>query len=350
MARVQNSDGCRSRRSSRRRFLQESLAAGLLLTGRAAVGAMPVSGESRGVAQVAITLDLEMSQNYPTWEQTHWNYEKGNLDADTKAYAVEAARRVKAKGGRIHFFALGQTMEQENVDWLLELIAEGHPVGNHTYDHVNLLASDPDQVQFRFKRAPWLMGGKPPQAVIADNIKLAEEAIQSRLKITPRGFRTPGGFNNGLRDRPDLQQLLLDRGYKWVSSLYAGSKAGKTGEAPGEDVLSSIVDAQAKSQPFVYPSGLVEIPMSPISDVGAMRSGRWPLDSFLEATRRGLEWVIEHRAVYDFLAHPSCMLVADPDFKVIEQICDMVNQAGSEKAKLADLDEIAAATSRAVNN
>lgn len=312
------------------------------------MGMTPAPGQPVRVAQVAITLDLEMSQNYPTWEQTHWNYEKGNLDSDTKAYAVEAARRVKAKGGRIHFFALGQTMEQENVDWLLDLIAEGHPVGNHTYDHVNLLASEPDQIQFRFKRAPWLMGGKSPQQVIADNIQLAEEAIQSRLKITPRGFRTPGGFHNGLRDRPDLQQLLLDRGYKWVSSLYAGSKAGKTGEAPGEDVLASIVDAQAKSQPFVYPSGLVEIPMSPISDVGAMRSGRWPLESFLEASRRGLEWAIANGAVYDFLAHPSCMVVADPEFRVIEQICDMVHEAGAEKAQLVDLDQIAATALQAV--
>ena len=35
------------------------------------------------------------------------------------------------------------------------------------------------------------------------------------------------------------------------------------------------VSAQAQAQPFVYPSGLVEVPMSPVSDVTAMRSGRW---------------------------------------------------------------------------
>ena len=56
-----------------------------------------------------------MSRNFPTWDQTHWDYEKGNLDAPTKRYAVEAARRVKAHGGVIHFFAVGQTMEQEDV-------------------------------------------------------------------------------------------------------------------------------------------------------------------------------------------------------------------------------------------
>ena len=50
-------------------------------------------------ALIAITLDLEMSRHYPTWDQMHWDFEKGNLDAPTKRYAVEAARRVKAGAG-----------------------------------------------------------------------------------------------------------------------------------------------------------------------------------------------------------------------------------------------------------
>ena len=52
-------------------------------------------------AQVAITLDLEMSRNFPTWDQTEWDYEKGNLDEPTRKYAAEAARRVKKHGGRV---------------------------------------------------------------------------------------------------------------------------------------------------------------------------------------------------------------------------------------------------------
>ena len=55
-----------------------------------------------------------MSRNFPTWEQTHWEYEKGNLNDATKKYAVEAARRVKARGGVIHFFLVGRVLEQGN--------------------------------------------------------------------------------------------------------------------------------------------------------------------------------------------------------------------------------------------
>src|ERR1044071_905178 len=94
-----------------------------------------------GKALIAITLDLEMSRNFPTWEQTHWDYEKGNLNAETKKYAVEACRRVKAQRGVLHCFAVGRVLEQENVDWLKEIVHAGHPVGNHTYDHVNAKAT-----------------------------------------------------------------------------------------------------------------------------------------------------------------------------------------------------------------
>src|SRR5207249_7847650 len=92
-------------------------------------------------ARIAITLDLEMSRNFPAWEQTHWDYEKGNLNAETKKYTVEACRRVKVQGGVIHCFAVGRVFEQENVDWLKEIVVAGHPVGNHTYDHVNVKAT-----------------------------------------------------------------------------------------------------------------------------------------------------------------------------------------------------------------
>src|SRR5690348_6409507 len=180
---------------------RRGLLASALGTGLAAAWPMPraLAGPPPAKkARIAITLDLEMSRNFPTWDQTHWDYEKGNLDAAAKRYAAEAARRVKARGGVIHFFALGQTMEQEDVGWLKEIVGQGHPVGNHTYDHVNVKATRREDIQFRFRRAPWLIEGKAISEVIADNIRLAEWALKQRIGIAPAGFRTPGGFNNGL--------------------------------------------------------------------------------------------------------------------------------------------------------
>jgi peptidoglycan/xylan/chitin deacetylase (PgdA/CDA1 family) len=328
--------------TSRRGFLEAATvsAAALAIAPEAAPAA-----EDDDRALIAITLDLEMSSHYPTWDQTHWNYEKGNLDADTKRYAVEAARRVKAKGGRIHFFAVGQVFEQEDVGWLQEIVREGHSVGNHTYDHVNVKARTPHDTQFRFQRAPWLIEGKSPAQIIEHNIELCTKAMKHRLGIAPNGFRTPGGFNDGLTDRPDVQRMLRTLGFDWVSSKYPGHPSGEVGGPPTKDVFEGIVRAQAAAQPFVYDSGLIEVPMSPISDVSAFRAAKWKREPFLEAIRLGVTWAIEHRAVYDFLAHPSCLVVTDPDFTSIELICDLARQAGA-RAAIVDLATIARAVKK----
>ncbi len=316
---------------NRREFL--AAGAGIAIASQA-VAAQPAP------ALIAITLDLEMSRNFPTWETTHWDFEKGNLNAETKRYAVEAARRVKERGGRIHYFALGRTLEQENVNWLADIAAAGHPIGNHTYDHVNVKATKSADIQFRFQRSPWLIEGREPAEVIRENIRLASAALMSRLGIKAAGFRTPGGFGPGLADREDVQKMLLELDFQWVSSKYPAHANTRPMEEPSAETIASIVAAQKEAQPFAYPSGLVEVPMSPVSDIGAFRTGRWKLDWFLRAIRAGVEWAIENRACYDFLAHPSCLYVVDPKFQAIDLLCELVERSQS-RAKLATLDDLA---------
>jgi peptidoglycan/xylan/chitin deacetylase (PgdA/CDA1 family) len=312
----------------------------------AAAGAvLAAAPPSRRRARVAITLDLEMSRNFPTWESTHWDYEKGNLDGPTKKYAVQAARRVKRHGGRLHFFVVGRVFEQESVAWLKDLAQAGHPIGNHTYDHVNVKATRPEDLQFRFNRAPWLIEGQKPLEVIRENIRLTTAALKTRVGVDPAGFRTPGGFHNGLADRPDVQALLREQGYEWVSSKYPAHQIGPPGKKPTREVLDSIVAAQDSARPFVYPRGLVEVPMSPPSDIVAFRTGRWKLDWFLEAVALALDRVIATGGVFDFLGHPSCLGVVDPDFRTIELICTKVKKAG-RRAELVNLDTIAATVPR----
>jgi hypothetical protein len=333
----------------RRAFLRGTAAAtvGALAAARLAAADTAERTSDNGQALVAITLDLEMSRNFPRWEDTHWDYEKGNLNEETKRYATEACRRVKAAGGVVHLFAVGRVCEQENVDWLRDIAAAGHRVGNHTYDHVNVLATKPEDVQFRFKRAPWLIAGRTPQQAIAENIHLATVALAERAGIKVDGFRTPGGFQAGLTDRPDVQKLIQAQGFDWVSSKYPPHPNTEPGREPSEDVYAGIVQAQAAAQPLVYETGLCEVPMSPISDIGAFRIGRWKLEWFLEAIRRGLAWAIENGGIYDFLGHPSCLYVTDPQFRAVDLMCGMVAAAG-DRAAIVDLGTIAArARSRA---
>ena len=312
---------------------------GGLTGGFAAAHAAQQDRALKGKALIAITLDLEMSRNFPTRETTHWDYEKGNLNDESKRYTVEAARRVKAQGGVLHSFAVGQVFEHESVDWLQKIVQGGHPVGNHTYDHVNVLAAEREKIQFRFQRAPWLIEGRSISEVIRDNVSLCTLAMRERLGVNPAGFRTPGGFSNGIAERPDLQRLLLDLGFRWVSSKYPRHTIGEAGKEPSSSVYQAIAAAHADAQPFTYPTGLVEIPMSPPSDINAFRNGRWRLEWFLEALRDAVTWAIENQGVFDFLGHPSCLYVTDPEFRAIELICKLVNEAG-DRAALVDLDTI----------
>ncbi len=338
-------------RLSRRKFLAGSLAAGAAVMCGGLSGAAPVV---RGIpaarrrelaadddkALITITLDLEMSRHYPKRGMMEWDYQKGNLDDATKAYSVMAAEKAAAKGGFIHFFCVGRVLEQANVDWLKKIIQGGHPVGNHTYDHVYVLASTLPETQFRFKRAPWLVEGKTVAEVIEENIRVTTLSMKERLQIDPDGFRTPGGFQTALDGREDIQQMLLDQGFSWVSCKYPPHEAGEEHQEPTPEVYESIVAAQSAAQPYVYPSGLIEVPMSPISDVNAFRTKFWKLEYFKKAIRQGVEWAIENRACYDFLAHPSCLVVEDPQAETIQMICDIVRKAG-DKAAIVDCDTIA---------
>jgi peptidoglycan/xylan/chitin deacetylase (PgdA/CDA1 family) len=289
-----------------------------------------------GKALIAITLDLEMSRNFPRWEDTHWDYEKGNLNDETKRYTVEACRRVKAAGGVVHCFAVGRVCEQADVDWLKEIVAAGHPIGNHTYDHVNVKATKLADTQFRFQRSPWLVAGKTPEQVIDENIRLTTAALKSRIRVDAAGFRTPGGFADGLADRPDVRRRLRELGFTWVSSKYPSHPAPEPGREPSEFFLGAIVRAQADAQPFAYPDGLVEVPMSPVSDIVAFRTGRWKLEWFLRAVRRAVDAVIDARTTFDFLGHPSCLYVVDPEFRTIDLIIDRV-RASNDRAILVGL-------------
>src|SRR5262249_25554434 len=114
----------------------------------------------------------------------------------------------------------------------------------------------------------------------------------------------------------------------------------KPKEEPTQQILDSIVQSQEQAQPFRYPSGLIEVPMSPISDVMAFRSNWWKLDWFLRAIRQAVEWAITTGNTFDLLAHPSCLVVEDPTFETIKLICDLVKQS-KEKANIVGLNEIA---------
>ena len=94
--------------------------------------------------------------------------------------------------------------------------------------------------------------------------------------------------------------------------------------------------------------GLIEIPMCPVSDLIAFRTGRWKLPHFLKAIRDVVTQAIAQRAVFVFLGHPSCLSVTNPQFQTVELICDLVNQSQSQsQAQIVDLESIAQGVKKA---
>jgi len=339
-------DRCPLSSLSRRDFLAGVSAAGAGLTYNGLLRANeklsdPAADDAK--ALIAITFDLEMSAGYPVKGKPRdtypWDYQKGNLNDETKQYTVEACRQVKAKGGLLHCFLVGQVLEHRSVDWLKEIINAGHPIGNHTYDHVRITAQESEDVQYRFRRSPWLVAGMTPAEAIRENIRLCEVAMQQRLGITPVGFRAPYGFRQGIADRPDVQEIILSLGYTWASCKHDGPDNVKPTN-PDEDDFDAIVATHRQHQPFLYPSGLIEVPPSPTTDVGVFRSRSWKLEHFLRLIEKSVQSAIENRTVYDFTVHPSIMYVEDPEFMAVNLICDLVNASGS-RAEIVGLNAFA---------
>ena len=124
--------------ATRRRFLAAAATGISGVGGAEAMAALRAAEDDK--ALIAITLDLEMSRNFPTWDQTHWDYEKGNLDADTKRYAVEAAQRALSANRQedIARLYLGLTLAREGDRQRgLEEIESGMRGINNFLDYIN---------------------------------------------------------------------------------------------------------------------------------------------------------------------------------------------------------------------
>ncbi len=100
-------------------------------------------------------------------------------------------------GLEITFFVVGvDAIRDENTAALQSIVAAGHDVGNHSYEH-----------------EPWLH--RYSVAALESEIGQAEDAIFQATGRRPRGFRGPGySFS------PDLLDTLAARGYDYDASTF----------------------------------------------------------------------------------------------------------------------------------
>ena len=131
-----------------------------------------------------------------------WSYMKIHGDAgwearptylDTTApFVLELLDRLDIK---ITFFIVGaDAADARNGPALRSLVAAGHEVGNHSFEH-----------------EPWLHLYSPEQ--LQDEIRRAGDAIKDATGVRPTGFRGPG-----FSWCPALLKVLADQGYDYDAS------------------------------------------------------------------------------------------------------------------------------------
>jgi peptidoglycan/xylan/chitin deacetylase (PgdA/CDA1 family) len=146
--------------------------------------------DSRPLASVSLDVDNQ------------WSYMKTHGDAGWEArpsyYDVffdTTLRALDTLGMRITFFVVGRDAAvPAHHDQLRAVIAAGHEVGNHSFEH-----------------EPWLHRYTPEQ--LASEIGNAEAAIEAATGQRPVGFRGPG-----FSWSPTLFEVLVDRGYIYDAS------------------------------------------------------------------------------------------------------------------------------------
>ena len=133
-----------------------------------------------------------------------WSYLKTHGDRGWESFPSYLALVVPrvleflaARDLKITFFVVGQDAAiASNHEALQSLSEAGHEIGNHSFHH-----------------EPWLHLYSPAQ--IAEELALAEAAIQQATGRRPIGFRGPGfSFS------PALLQSLADRGYAYDASTF----------------------------------------------------------------------------------------------------------------------------------
>lgn len=88
------------------------------------------------------------------------------------------------------FFCLGRCVAK-NAETLTRMVQEGHIIGNHTYDHLDITKLTPDQVR--------------------EQVTRTEDEIYRIVGLRTALFRPPFGFLN-----QDSIQVLLGLGYKII--------------------------------------------------------------------------------------------------------------------------------------
>ncbi|MCI0634439.1 MAG: polysaccharide deacetylase family protein [Actinobacteria bacterium] len=144
------------------------------------------------------------------------------LDAESTARGLEVIGHVHAQAGvPATLFTCGRTLVH-SLEALERAKATGlFDVQSHTYSHT--LFRDVE-----YAPTPGTVAVIPasPAVALREELAATSDMIRRLLGHEVVGLRTPFGFHRGLRDRPDLLELLRENGIRYVSSWTRNEENG----------------------------------------------------------------------------------------------------------------------------
>ncbi len=146
------------------------------------------------------------------------------------------------------------------------------------------------------------IAASPPEALRAE-VEFTSQLLREHLDQDCVGIRTPFGHHAGLRERPDLLELLAGAGIRYVTSW----GRNENNENPTPWV-----------QPFAYGDegfpGLLEIPFQFWLDVIWFdQHGYDTGDKFLAALKGAVDEIVEQDLVYGACFHDWVMLASEEE-------------------------------------
>ena len=243
----------------------------------------------------------------------------------------ETARRGVTLLARLHdeleapctFFVCGRTLLHA-LD-ALEAVAASplFDVQQHTYSHVVFrdvryrpTGSDVEAVL-----------PETPAVALCEELAFTSELIRKYLGRECIGLRTPFGHYRGLRDRPDLLQIIADAGLRYVTSWGRNEDDGN----PTPWV-----------QPFAYMEegfpGLLEIPFQFWLDgVWFDAHGYGEGKGFLKALRGAIDEIAEQDLVFATAFHEWCAVAAkEEETGWIRGLIEYARERGVEVMSYSD--------------
>lgn len=243
------------------------------------------------------------------WQGKDGRDAHGHLNDDIRKYIEKLVTIAETFDSKLQFFIQGNTFDvQEDVNLWREIAAREHAIDSHMYNHDSMLMLTPEAVKSQLTRT--------------------KKLIETELKTENIGLRGPGGYSNGIKDREDIQQAVLDAGIKWVSTQFTFGQLGNDLDwvkmIPGQ-------------QPYFYETGLLEFPFCGHQDRSYFdpdMPGGDPektVDDWIAYLKQCVDIAYEQNLFIALTVHPSTSFKHDPEARYVKELFEYCHQRSDIK-------------------